>query len=127
MSTETTSESLTSDDRTMGALAHLSSFGAVIAPGIGHILGPLIVWMVKRDSSEYAAEHAKEALNFQITITVTTIVAVIGGLLTLGIGFLAAIPLIIVIGLLDLVCTVIAALKAYDGQSYRYPMTLRWI
>ena len=110
----------TAEDKQWGLFAHLSSLAGLIIP-FGNILGPLIIWQVKKDSLPFAADQGKEALNFNITIAIA---AIICGLLTLVlIGFL----LLPLVGLAWLIFTIIGAMKANNGEAYRYPFTLRLI
>ena len=110
----------TAEDKQWGLFAHLSSLAGLIIP-FGNILGPLIIWQVKKDSLPFAADQGKEALNFNITIAIA---AIICGLLTLVlIGFL----LLPLVGLAWLIFTIIGAMKASHGEAYRYPFALRLI
>ena len=110
----------TAEDKQWGLFAHLSSLSGLIIP-FGNIIGPLIVWQVKKDSLPFAADQGKEALNFNITIAIA---AIISGLLTLVlIGFL----LLPLVGLAWLIFTIIGAMKANSGEAYRYPFALRLI
>ena len=110
----------TAEDKQWGLFAHLSSLAGLIIP-FGNILGPLIIWQVKKDSLPFAADQGKEALNFNITIAIA---AIICGLLTLVlIGFL----LLPLVGLAWLIFTLIGAMKANNGEAYRYPFALRLI
>ena len=110
----------TAEDKQWGLFAHLSSLAGLIIP-FGNILGPLIIWQVKKDTLPFAADQGKEALNFNITIAIA---AIISGLLTLVlIGFL----LLPLVGLAWLVFTIIAAVKANNGEAYRYPFALRLV
>ncbi|HEV3410637.1 MAG TPA: DUF4870 domain-containing protein [Chthoniobacterales bacterium] len=106
---------------------HLSALLGLLFP-FGNIIGPLVLWLVKRDESAEVAEHAKESLNFQISMTIyivgLTVVAFI--LMFVLVGFLL-IPIIALLGLADVVLVIIAAIKANDGQLYRYPLTIRLI
>jgi uncharacterized protein len=106
--------------RTWGMLAHLSSLAGFVIP-FGNIFGPLIVWLVKGKESSFVDEHGKEALNFQISMTIYMVFAGLSLLILIGIIIL---PLLV---LADLIYTVIAAVAANDGRSYRYPMTIRFI
>jgi uncharacterized Tic20 family protein len=81
----------------------------------------LIVWLLKKDDSEYIASQAKEALNFQITVLFAQFLA--GVLIFLLIGFL----LIPIIWLANIVFCIIAAISTSRGETYRYPLTLRLI
>lgn len=108
------------DSRTWAMLAHLATFSAFLT-GIGSIVGPLIVWLVKKDQSPFVDEHGKEALNFNISIAIYMIGA---GILTIIlIGFLV----MLAVGIFWAVMSVIAAMKANNGEHYRYPLTIRLI
>lgn len=108
----------TEDERSWGMVAHLAALAFFILP-FGNVLGPLVVLLVKRDRSAFVGAHAKEALNFNITFLIGAIVCLL--LLQLSIGILLGAMLL----LFWLVMTIIAALKANEGISYRYPFTLR--
>lgn len=111
---------VTQDEKTFGMLAHLSALAGCIIP-FGNILGPLIIWMMKKDQSWFVNDQGKEALNFQITLTIALIVSFL--LMFLLIGFI----LMPVVGLFGLIMAVIAGLKANQGEVYRYPLTIRLI
>lgn len=100
--------------------AHLSALAGFLIP-FGNILGPLVVWLVKKDTMPFVDDQAKESLNFQITVTIAVIISI--ALIVLLIG----IPLLFVIGLVALVLTIIAGIKANEGVTYRYPFALRLI
>jgi|ERR1700674_994878 len=107
--------------RTWCVICHLSALAGFVIPGAGHILGPLIVWLVKRGESAEIDAHGKEALNFQISMLIYNVVAGILCLLLIGFALLA------VLHILNVVFVIIAALRASEGQMYRYPLTLRLI
>ena len=109
------------DERTWAMIAHLSAFATFVLPSFGQIVGPLVVWLVKRDTSPFVADQAKEALNFQITATIAFVVA--GVLIFVLIG----IPLLLLLGLAWLVLTVVAGVRANEGVRYRYPLTVRFV
>ncbi len=112
------------EQRTWAMIAHLSAF-AMYLTGIGHILGPLIVWLMKRDGNPFVDDQAKEALNFQITCS---ILFGIGIVLCFTIIFaIIGIPMLWALGIYHVVCMLIAAVKSYDGVAFRYPMTIRFI
>ena len=113
-------ELLSSDERTFAMLGHLSAFAGLVVP-FGNVLGPLAVWLAKRDASDFVADHALESLNFQITMTIASLVAVV--LCFVLIGFV----LLPVLGIAWLVLTISAGLKANDGKRYAYPFTLRLV
>jgi hypothetical protein len=110
----------TQDERTWAMVAHLAALGFFIVP-FGNILGPLVVWLAKRDQSTFVALHAKEALNFNITFLLGALVC--GLLLVFSIGILFGAMLFV----FWLVMTIIAALKANEGAAYRYPFTVRLV
>jgi len=111
---------LTQEDRTWGMLAHLGGFAGYIIP-FGHILAPLLIWLLKKEKSAFIDDQAKEALNAQISYT---IYAMVSGVLTLVlIGFVL---LFIVIIVAD-VCMIMGAIAANQGCAYRYPVILRLV
>ena len=107
---------VSSDDRTRAMLAHL--LGILTA-----FIGPLVIWLINKDKPEkaFVNDQAKEALNFQITVTIAYIVA--SALSVILIGLL----LIPVIMIANLVLCILAGLKANEGVAYRYPFALRLI
>lgn len=101
-------------------LSHLSGFAGFIFP-LGNILGPLLVYLLKKDQSVAVAEHAKEALNFQITITIYYFIAAVLILVIIG-GFLIAILVVV-----QIVLMIKAALEADKGGFYKYPFTFKFV
>ena len=108
------------DDRTWGMLAHLSALSGFVVP-FGNVLGPLIIWLVKRDESAFVDDQGREALNFQITITIASVVSIVLMLVLIGIALMA------VVAVAWLVLSIVAGVKANEGKRYRYPFTLRLI
>jgi len=108
------------EEKQWALFAHLSALIGFIIP-FGSIIGPLIIWQVKKNEMPFVDDQGKEALNFQITMAIAVIVCIV--LMFVLIGFL----LIWIVGLLDLIFTIIAALAANNGQAYRYPLSLRLI
>ncbi|NDK39665.1 DUF4870 domain-containing protein [Pseudoxanthomonas gei] len=120
------------EERQWALFAHLSALvGGILTSGwagsIGCFIGPLIIWLVKKDTMSFVGDQAKEALNFNITVAIVFLALFLLALLTLGIGLIVAIPLWIIIGIAWLVLTIIAAMKANGGEAYRYPFALRLI
>lgn len=119
------------EERQWGMFGHLSALTGVATGGLGNFLGPLIIWQMKKDTLPFAADQAKEALNFNITLLIVGIVLGIVGTLftviTLGLGAILVVPVVLVLGIAWLVFTIMAAIKANDGVSYRYPLTIRLI
>jgi uncharacterized Tic20 family protein len=120
-STATPGTAPTENERTWGMLAHLSALAGLVVPLIGIALGPLVVWLAKRDESEFVAAHAKEALNFNISVLLGAIVCML--LMLVFIGVLLGTALFIA----WLVMTLVAAIKASEGHAYRYPFSLRLV
>jgi hypothetical protein len=103
-----------SDQRLWATLAH-------IGPVIIGFVAPLVIWLVYRERGQYVADQAKEALNFQITLTIAATVSAI--LMVVIIGFFL-LPIVAIGGL---VLMIMAAIAANKGQAYRYPVTLRLV
>jgi len=100
---------------------HLSALAGFVVPALGHIGGPLIVWLAKRSESAEIDAHGKESLNFQISMMIYSVIA--GILCLILVGFL----LLAILHVLNVVLVVIAAIRTSEGQMYRYPLTLRLI
>jgi uncharacterized Tic20 family protein len=111
----------TENERTWGMLAHLSALVGLLIPLIGNVLGPLVVSIARSDQSAFVAAHAKEALNFNISVTLAAVLCTL--LMLVFVGFLLGSALFIA----WLVMTLIAAIKASEGAAYRYPFSLRLV
>ena len=109
------------ETRRWAMLCHYAAFFWLLAPMIGNVLGPLIVWQLKKDLDPFVDEQGKEALNFQITVSLALMVC--GLLAWVLIGF----PLMLLVSAVALVLTVIAGIKANEGQRYRYPFSWRLV
>ncbi len=130
--TETPAGGISAEQRQWAMFAHLSALvgGAVTAGwagSVGCFIGPLVIWMIKKDTMPFVDDQAKEALNFNITVAIAFLALLLFSVLTLGIGLLIAIPAWIVIGLFWLVLTIIAGIKANEGVAYRYPFAIRLV
>lgn len=106
------------EQRTMALVAHLLGI-------FTWFLGPLIIWLINKDDSSkrFVTDQAKEALNFQITVIIAYVAAVILTIVSFGILFF--VPTLVWVA--NLVLCILAAVKANSGESYRYPFTLRLI
>lgn len=115
------------EERQWGMFAHLAALAGLIIP-FGNLIGPLVVWMIKRDTMPFVADQGKEAVNFQITVSLAcTILGIAAFILSFVlIGFLLF-PVIALIALAALVLCVIAGIKANEGNAYRYPFSVRLI
>lgn len=112
---------ISKEENNWAMFAHLSTFLGWIGIPFANLIAPLIIWQVKKDTLPFAAEQAKEALNFQITMTIWMIVSFILAFVVIGFVGLFLLPVI------DITFTIIAAIKANDGVAYRYPMTMRFV
>lgn len=110
----------TKDDKQWAMFVHLSAILTTYTLGMG-FLGPLILWLIKKDQSKYIDYHAKEALNFQLTILILELISI--PLICVVVGIF----LLIGLGVFSLVMSVIAGLKANNGERYRYPLTIRFL
>ncbi|HEX2029028.1 MAG TPA: DUF4870 domain-containing protein [Nitriliruptorales bacterium] len=120
---------LPSDVRNWAMAAHLSTIVAsfVMLP----FLGPLIVWLIKREEHPFIDQHGKEALNFNLSVLLYTVVgtvaAVLVAIVTFGVAMLIVVPLALALGIGWLVVTILAAVRASNGEPYRYPVTIRFV
>ena len=130
-------------ERQWAMLAHVAALVLALCTswfaGVAGMLGAGVVYLLKRDSSPFVAAHAREAFNFNLSMFLYAALACIVGIvllgatvLTLGLGVVLTLPAGIVlaiaialISLLWLVCSIVAAMKAWSGEPYRYPLTIR--
>ena len=114
------------DARMWAMFCHLAGLAGYVMPAIGNIVAPLIIWQIKKDEYHFVDEQGKEAVNFQISMSLYMLIGSILCLVTCVGAVL--IPVVgIVVGIVDLVFLLIAAVKANNGQHYRYPLTIRLI
>ena len=106
---------------------HLTALAGLVVP-FGNVIGPLVIWQMKRQEFPSVDEHGKEALNFQLSVLIYLlgggVVAVIGMFLCIGWLLL---PVLVAIHFGALILSVIAGIKANDGVAYKYPMNLRLV
>ncbi len=117
------------DTRQWALAAHLTALVSVV--GIPSFVGPLVVWLARKDQDPVVAAHAAEALNFHLSVTIYTIVlgflSVPATLLTFGIALAPIIPLALLGAAAVLGLSIYAGVKASEGGFYRYPLTIRMI
>ena len=113
--------STSSDVRTWCVLCHASALLGLFFHFLGHILGPLVVWLIKRGDSPEIDAHGKESLNFQISMLIYDVIAFILFIVFIGI------PILIALWILNTVLVIIASIRASEGKFYRYPFTIRLI
>ena len=108
-------------------LCHLSALAGFVIP-FGHILGPLLVWQIKKNEFPSVDIHGKAALNFQITVTIAAFVGLIAAFVLsfFCVGYLLF-PVVMLIGLAGLVFSIIAGIKANNGEDYKYPWSLELV
>jgi uncharacterized Tic20 family protein len=101
----------TSDEKTMAILAHILT---LVAP----ILAPLIIYLIKKDESDFVRWHARESLNFQITVIIVCIILFIS---------IIGILLLWFVGIFSLICVIIATVRASEGKLYKYPVSIKLV
>lgn len=113
--------STSSEVRTWSVLCHASALLGLFFHFFGHLLGPLLVWLIKRDLSPVIDANGKESLNFQLSMLIYDIVAGILCIVLIGI------PILIALWILNTVLVIIASVKTSNGGFYRYPLTIRFL
>lgn len=113
---------VTQEERTWALFAHLSGLLATLFTGMG-FLGPLIIWLIKKDSSSFVDYHGKEALNFQLNMLILLVISLASTVVTCGFAF----PLPLAVGVINIVFSIIATLKANEGKLYEYPYIVRMV
>src|ERR1700745_3620981 len=116
-----TASASSADVRTWNVLCHASALLGLFLHFLGHLLGPLIVWLVKRGDSPEIDAHGKESLNFQLSMLIYDAIAAILCLVLIGI------PILIALWIMNTVCVIIASIRASEGKFYRYPITIRFL
>ncbi|WP_251358511.1 DUF4870 domain-containing protein [Kangiella sp. TOML190] len=116
-------ESASGDEKSWSMFAHLAAFVAMVPliPVIGMVLGPLVVWLLKKESMPLVAENGKEALNFNISMFIAYCVALILCFILIGI------PLLFGLIIFHFIVTILAAIKASEGGVYKYPFSLKLV
>jgi uncharacterized protein len=115
------STSTSSEVRTWSVLCHASALLGLFFHFFGHLLGPLIVWLIKRDLSPEIDANGKESLNFQISMLIYDVIAGILCLVLIGI------PILIALWIMNTVLVIVASVKTSNGEFYRYPLTIRFL
>jgi len=111
---------INSDEQTFSMLCHLSALAGYVIP-FGNIIGPLIFWLIKKDQYGEVDLQGKDALNFQISMTLWVIVSAILVLLVIGIFALIA------LGILNLIVIIVASVKSNNGERFKYPLSIEFI
>ena len=108
------------ESRMWAAACHFSALFGTAIP-FGHIIIPLLIWSVKKEEFPFVEEHGRESLNFQISMTIYLIIAGILCFMLIGI------PMLVVLGIFELVMVIIAGLRAFSGEWFRYPFTIKFL
>ncbi|MCB2219826.1 MAG: DUF4870 domain-containing protein [Bacteroidetes bacterium] len=108
------------DERMWGMFCHLSALAGYIIP-LGSIIGPLVIWSIKKMEFPFVDDQGKEALNFQISMFIYMVISAI--LIIIVVGIL----LLIALGIFQLIMIIIASIRANNGETFRYPLTIRFI
>ena len=104
----------TSDEKTLGMLAHILTI-------VASFIAPLVIYILKKDESSFVTAHAKESLNFQLTVIIAYFISWILVVILIGI------PLLILVGLGSLILVIVATIRVSEGKMYRYPFCIRFI
>ena len=108
-------------------LCHLSALAGFVIP-FGHILGPLLVWQLKKNEFPSVDVHGKAALNFQLTVTIALFVGLAAAFILsfFCVGYLLF-PVVMLIGLAGLIFSIIAGIKANNGEDFKYPYSFKFV
>jgi uncharacterized Tic20 family protein len=104
----------TSDEKTMAILSHILTL-------VCGFIAPLIIFIIKKDESKFVSDHARESLNFQITLFIGYVIGIITTIILIGVFIL------IFLGIAHLILVIVATIRASEGKIYRYPFNLRLI
>jgi uncharacterized protein len=115
------SKEIDKNARMWAMICHLAGLAGIILPATGNIVAPLVVWQIKKEDNPFVNEQGKEAVNFQITVTIYFIVSILLCFICVG-AFLVAGTI-----LFFFIFTLIAAVKVNNGYHYRYPLTIRFV
>ena len=106
----------------------MSALAVLIGVPFGNVLGPLLVWQLKKNEFPSVEIHGKAALNFQLTVLIAAAVVFAAGfILSLIFIGIFLFPVAILIGLCGVVFAIIAGVKANDGEEYRYPYSIEFV
>lgn len=112
---------LSETERNWAMLCHLSAFAGFFFPFFGGILGPLVCWLIKKDESAWVNENGKSSLNFQLSILLYMVLAFPLCFILIGI------PIEVFLAILNLICVIIASVKASKGERFKYPIAIPFI
>jgi uncharacterized protein len=107
------------DERMWAMFAHLSTLLSFIFPIIGTVIGPILIWQIQKDKSDFVSYHGKTSLNFQITMLIISGICVLLCFVLIGFFFLW------ILGIVWVILIIIASIKAHNGEYYKYPFSLK--
>jgi len=111
---------LSETERNWAMLCHLSAFAGYFFP-FGGIIGPLICWLTRKDESQWVDQNGKQSMNFQLSITLYMVLAIPLCFILIGI------PIVIFLGFLEVICIIIASVKASKGEEFKYPISIPFV
>jgi hypothetical protein len=111
---------LSESERNWAMLCHLSAFAGYFFP-FGGIIGPLICWLTRKDESQWVDQNGKQSMNFQLSILLYMVLAIPLIIIIIGI------PILIFLGFLEVICIIIASVKASKGEEFKYPVTIPFL
>ncbi len=113
------------EEHNWAVATHLASFSGYIGVPFGHILGPLIIWLMKKDTSNFLDEVGKETVNYNISLIIWFIASF--AIMFTIIGIPLALLMLAALSVMDIIVTILAAVAASNGEQYKYPLTIRFI
>ena len=121
---------VTDDQRSLALITHLTLLGHIVVP-VAAIVAPIVIWQVQRKASPFMDDHGREAVNFQISMMIYSVIlpviAGVIGALTCGVGLVLLIPAVLLPYVLGCIGMILASMAANRGEYYRYPMNIRLI
>ncbi len=111
---------LSESERNWAMLCHLSAFAGYFFP-FGGIIGPLICWLTRKDESQWVDQNGKQSMNFQLSILLYMVLSIPLIIIIIGI------PILIFLGFLEVICIIIASVKASKGEEFKYPVTIPFL
>jgi uncharacterized Tic20 family protein len=112
---------LSSEEKNMGMFCHLAALSGYVGVPVGWLLGPLVIWLIKKETMPFVDQEGKKAINFQISVMIYALVCL--PLCLVFIGFI----LLMALGILDLIMVIVNAMKASKGEETRYPLSMTFI
>jgi uncharacterized Tic20 family protein len=114
-------QELSSDEKTMGMFCHLAALSGYIITPVGWLLGPLVIWLIKKETMPFVDQEGKKAINFQITMLIYSLISLVLCLVIIGY------VLLIALGIFNFIIVIINAIKASNGEETRYPLSMTFI